>query len=63
MPARSQLGCGLLFYEATGKLLQVCGIPLTPAIMTQSSSEAAAAAEKLGYPCVINRIRRCPAQD
>ena len=52
-PARAQLGRGLLPYGATEKLLQAYGIPLTPAIMAQSSREAAAAAEKLGYPCVI----------
>ncbi|MGH7853027.1 MAG: acetate--CoA ligase family protein [Candidatus Binatia bacterium] len=51
--ARAKLGRGVLSYGATEKLLQAYGIPLTPAIMAQSSNEAAGAAEKLGYPCVL----------
>lgn len=52
-PARAQLGRGVLSYGAIETLLQAYGISLTPAIMAQSATEAAAAAEKLGYPCVL----------
>jgi len=52
-PARARLGRGVLSYGATETLLQAYGISLTPAIMAQSATEAAAAAEKLGYPCVL----------
>ena len=53
VPARGQLGPGILSYAATDNLLQAYGIPLAPAIMAQSASEAASAAAKLGYPCVL----------
>ena len=53
VPARAQLGPGILSYAATDNLLQAYGIPLAPAIMAQSASEAASAAAKLGYPCVL----------
>jgi acetyltransferase len=53
VPARAQLGRGILSYLATDKLLHAYGIPLAPAIMAQSAREAASAAEKLGYPCVL----------
>ncbi len=52
-PARPQLGSGVLFYEATEKLLQAYGIALAPAVMTRSAGEAVQAADKLGYPCVL----------
>ena len=52
-PARVQSGRGILPYSATETLLQSYGISLVPAMMTQSSAEAATAAEKLGYPCVL----------
>ncbi len=51
--ARAQSGQGVLSYGATEKLLQAYGISLAPAIMAQSANEAANAAEKLGYPCVL----------
>ena len=50
---RAQLGRGVLSYGATEKLLKSYGIPLAPALMAQSANEAANAAEKLGYPCVL----------
>ena len=52
-PAQRKLGSGVLSYEATEKLLDVYGIALAPAVMTQSVREAVNAAEKLGYPCVL----------
>ncbi|MGE5215852.1 MAG: acetate--CoA ligase family protein [Chloroflexota bacterium] len=52
-PPRTPLKRGILSYGATEKLLQSYGLPLAPAFMTQSASEAAGAAEKLGYPCVL----------
>jgi acetyltransferase len=48
-----RLGSGVLSYEATEKLLQDYGIPLAPAVMTQSGREAVHAADDLGYPCVL----------
>jgi acetate---CoA ligase (ADP-forming) len=52
-PVRPQLGKGILPYEATNSLLQAYGIPLAPCAMAQSASDAVAAAERLGYPCVL----------
>jgi acetate---CoA ligase (ADP-forming) len=53
VPVRSQLGKGILSYEATNRLLQAYSIPLAPGAMAQSASDAVAAAERLGYPCVL----------
>lgn len=52
-PARASLDRGILPYAATESLLHAYGISLAPAIMAQSANEAAAGAEKLGYPCVL----------
>ena len=52
-PIRRQLGSGVLTYRETDKLLQDYGVPLAPSVMAQSAGEAAEAAEKLGYPCVL----------
>ena len=52
-PIRRQLGSGVLTYRETDKLLQDYGVPLAPSVMAQSAGEAAQAAEKLGYPCVL----------
>lgn len=52
-PARAQLERGVVSYDATDKLLQAYGISLVRSIMAQSAGEAANAAEKLGYPCVL----------
>jgi acetyltransferase len=52
-PARAQLGRGVLSYEATDKLLHAYGIPMAPALLAKSASEATTAAAKLGYPCVL----------
>ena len=52
-PARQQLGRGVLSYHATNELLQAYGIPVVPTVLTRSVGEAVAAAEKLGYPCVL----------
>ena len=52
-PARAQCGRGILPYAATGELLQAYGISVAPAILAQSKTEAADAADKLGYPCAL----------
>jgi acetate---CoA ligase (ADP-forming) len=52
-PVGPQLGNGILSYQATSRLLQAYGIPLAPGAMAQSPSDAVAAAERLGYPCVL----------
>ncbi|HEX9661921.1 MAG TPA: acetate--CoA ligase family protein [Candidatus Binatia bacterium] len=52
-PIRRQLGSGVLTYRETDKLLQDYGVPLAPSVLAQSGGEAAEAAEKLGYPCVL----------
>ena len=52
-PIRRQLGSGVLTYRETDKLLQDYGVPLAPSMLAQSAGEAAQAAEKLGYPCVL----------
>jgi len=52
-PARPELEHGVLSYGATEKLLQTYGIALAPAAMAQTAQEAAQAADKLGYPCVL----------
>jgi acyl-CoA synthetase (NDP forming) len=52
-PIRRQLGSGVLTYRETDKLLQDYGVPLAPSVMARSAGEAAQAAEKLGYPCVL----------
>ena len=53
VPSRPQFTSGILSYEATDKLLQAYGIPLAPAVLAKWGDQAAAAAEKLGYPCVL----------
>jgi acyl-CoA synthetase (NDP forming) len=53
-PDRQPLGkSGVLSYGETDRLLRDYGILLAPSVMTQSASEAAAAAEKLGFPCAL----------
>ena len=52
-PAHAPLERGVLSYETTAKLLQAYGISLAPAVVANSAAEASAAAEKLGYPCVL----------
>jgi acyl-CoA synthetase (NDP forming) len=52
-PAQVQFKSGVLSYGATEKLLESYGIPLAPAALVQSAQEAAQAADKLGYPCVL----------
>jgi acetyltransferase len=52
-PARAQCGRGILPYAATEELLQAYGISLAPAILAQSKTDAADAADKLGYPCAL----------
>ena len=56
VPARRNLGSGVLSYEATENLLDAYGIALAPAVMAQSVREAVNAAEKLGYPCVFKVV-------
>jgi len=53
VPGRVQLQRGVLSYEATDKLLQAYGIRMASAVLAKTASEATAAAEKLGYPCVL----------
>jgi acetyltransferase len=52
-PARRQLERGVSSYQATDELLRAYGIALAPTALTRSVGEAVAAAEKLGYPCVL----------
>ena len=52
-PIRQQLGSGVLTCRETNKLLQDYGVPLAPSVLAQSAGEAAEAAAKLGYPCVL----------
>ncbi len=52
-PARAQCERGILPYAATEELLQAYGISLAPAILAQSKTDAADAADKLGYPCAL----------
>jgi acyl-CoA synthetase (NDP forming) len=52
-PDRRPLGTGVLSYGETDTVLRDYGIVLAPSVMAQSASEAAQAAEKLGYPCVL----------
>jgi acetyltransferase len=52
-PNRQPLGTGVLSYGETETLLRDYGIGMAPSVMAQSASEAARAAEKLGYPCVL----------
>jgi acetyltransferase len=52
-PAQVQFKSGVLSYGATESLLESYGIPLAPAALVQSAQEAAQAADKLGYPCVL----------
>jgi acetate---CoA ligase (ADP-forming) len=52
-PVRLELKSGVLSYGDTEKLLGAYGIPLAPAVIAQSSREAAQAADSLGYPCVL----------
>jgi acyl-CoA synthetase (NDP forming) len=52
-PVLPELKSGVLSYSLTEKLLQAYGIALAPAMMAQSAQEAAQAADKLGYPCVL----------
>ncbi len=52
-PSRRPLGGGVLSHHATNELLQAYGIVVAPDVLTRSVSEAVAAADKLGYPCVL----------
>jgi acetyltransferase len=51
--ARRQLGSGILSYQSTDELMQAYGIAMAPTVLARSVGEAVAAAEKLGYPCVL----------
>ncbi|MEX0802775.1 MAG: acetate--CoA ligase family protein, partial [Candidatus Binatia bacterium] len=52
-PRHRRLANGVSSYQATDELLQAYRIPLVPAVMALSADEAAGAAERLGYPCVL----------
>ncbi len=52
-PKRQTLTHGVLSYGETEKLLKSYGIAVAPSIVAQSAGEAALAADKLGYPCVL----------
>ena len=55
-PARRQRGSGISSYLLTNELLQTYGIGLAPAVLARSVGEAVAAAERLGYPCVLKVV-------
>ena len=55
-PARRQPGSGILSYHPTNELLHAYGIVTAPAVLARSVGEAVAAAEKLGYPCVLKVV-------
>ena len=55
-PAQVQFKSGVLSYGATENLLESYGIPLAPAVLVRSAQEAAQAADKLGYPCVLKVV-------
>ncbi|MGB7949162.1 MAG: acetate--CoA ligase family protein [Candidatus Binatia bacterium] len=55
-PARFSFESGVVSYGATEKLLGACGIPLASATIAQSGREAAEAADRLGYPCVLKVV-------
>jgi acetyltransferase len=52
-PGSQRVGNGVLTWNATEKLLREYGIALAPSVAAQSPAEAAAAADKVGYPCVL----------
>jgi acetate---CoA ligase (ADP-forming) len=52
-PAVHPLNSGVVAYGETDRLLGAYGIALAPATIARSATEAAQAAEKLGYPCVL----------
>lgn len=52
-PARRQLSGGVLSYQSTDELMQAHGIAMAPTVLARSVGEAVAAAEQLGYPCVL----------
>ncbi|HMF50210.1 MAG TPA: acetate--CoA ligase family protein, partial [Candidatus Saccharimonadales bacterium] len=52
-PTRRRLGSGIASYQLTNELLQAYGISIAPTVLARSVGEAVAAAEKLGYPCVL----------
>lgn len=53
-PSRPRLeGGGILPFATAAKLLEGYGIRLAPWVMAASPEEAAAAADKFGYPCVL----------
>jgi acyl-CoA synthetase (NDP forming) len=51
-PAR-KLSSGILPAQAAFQLLTECGIPAVPTVLTQSAAEAAAAADRMGWPVVL----------
>ena len=55
-PTRRQRGSGISSYLLTNELLQTYGIGLAPAVLARSVGEAVAAAERLGYPCVLKVV-------
>ena len=52
-PIRRQRGSGISSYQLTNELLQAYGIPTAPTVLARSVGETVAAAEKLGYACVL----------
>ena len=52
-PTRRQRGSGISSYQLTNELLQAYGIATAPTVLARSVGETVAAAEKLGYPCVL----------
>jgi succinyl-CoA synthetase beta subunit len=52
-PAHAKLAPGVLGAEAAFALFKEFNIPVTPTVLTRSADEAAAAADKMGYPVVL----------
>jgi len=51
--APSKLPSGILPAESAFRLLAEFGIPIVPTVLTRSADEAAAAAERIGFPVVL----------
>jgi acetyltransferase len=51
--AHARLPSGVLPAESAFRLLESAGIPVAPAVLTHSAEEAAAAAERMGFPVVL----------
>ena len=52
-PTHGKLPAGILGAEAAFRLFEEFKIPVVPTVLTRSADEAAAAADKMGYPVVL----------